>query len=103
MAHVEQHPTYPLFRRKVGVVPDFTGANYIFQEVPTPAPDGVQRTFTLKHQPLPDSEMVFKDGMFMSRGDANDYTLTGNQITFAEPPPFGSVILVNYRYAGLGT
>jgi hypothetical protein len=97
MAQVRQHPTYPQYRMKVGVMPDFSGSDIVTQEEPVGAKDGVNKVFTLSRLPIPNSEWVFKDGMFMRKGVDNDYTINGKQITFAEPPDPKSVIAVTYK------
>jgi len=97
MARVIQHPTYPQYRKKLGVMPDFSGAKQIQQEVPMGVKDGTNTTFILYNTPIPNTEMVFKDGMFMLRGAGKDYTINGKAITFTEAPTEKTVIAVNYR------
>jgi hypothetical protein len=102
MAMVRQHPDYPKWRMKVGIMPDFSGSKLANQETPTGVCDGVNKVFTLAHRPLKESEQVIKDGMVMKRG--LDYTIdysTGT-LTFSDQqiPQARSVIHVTYKYMG---
>jgi len=100
MAIVRQHPKYPNFRMKIGVMPDFSGSKLSFQETPIGAINGVNKKFTLLHLPLKDSETVVKDGMVMKRGE--DYTINYNTgvIMFSDTqiPQVKSVLHVTYKY-----
>lgn len=102
MAYVRTHPVYSQYRMKIGVMPDFSGANQVFQEEPIGAKNNENKVFRLRHEPIRDSEMVFKDGMFMRKGADKDYLLNGKEIIFKEAPPPNAVIAVNYRYMGEG-
>lgn len=107
MAFVRQHPDYPKFRMKKGVMPDFSGANYSDQEKPSGIMNGVNRVFNLANVPIKLSEEVFKDGMKMARSTTmamteGDYFIdypTGT-ITFADNqiPQSKSVIRVSYKF-----
>lgn len=107
MAFVRQHPDYPQFRVKKGVMPDFSGSNYSDQEKPSGVMNGVNRVFNLANIPLKPSDEVFKDGMKMSRATTlavsdGDYFIdySTGQIMFSEnqiPQP-KSVILVSYKF-----
>lgn len=106
MAYVRQHPNYPLFRIKKGVMPDFSGANYSDQE-PLTGFDGAKRQFQLNHLPLKHSEEVFKDGLKMTRASTlgmtdGDYFIdyTEGKITFSDKqiPQVKSVAHVSYKY-----
>jgi hypothetical protein len=107
MAFVRQHPEYPKFRKKVGVMPDFSGANYSDQEKPSGLMNGINRVFTLANLPIKLSEEIYKDGMKMARASSiamtdGDYFidyLTAT-ITFADNqiPQEKSVIRVSYKF-----
>lgn len=102
MAMVRQHPDYPKWRMKIGIMPDFSGSKTSSQETPIGVCDGVNKVFKLANKPLKHSEEVVKDGMVMKRD--SDYTIdyaTGT-IIFSEhqiPQP-KSVIHVTYKYMG---
>jgi hypothetical protein len=107
MAYVRQHPDYPKFRKKVGVMPDFSGANIVDQETPSGVMDGVNKVFTLAHLPIQYSERVYKDGMMMARASTmamtdGDYYIdyTTGTITFSsnQIPQPTSVIRVCYKH-----
>lgn len=115
MAYVRQHPDprFAKFRVKVGVMPDFSGSEFMDQEVPTGEMDGVNRVFTLSQRPLRFSEEIFKDGMKMKRasnalindGDYFiDYSKVPVTIVFSEKqtPQPKSVILASYKYMKQG-
>jgi hypothetical protein len=102
MAMVRQHPDYPKWRMKIGVMPDFSGSKVSFQEKPIGNCDGVNKVFRLANKPLKNSEQVVKDGMVMTKD--LDYTIdysTGT-ITFSDYqiPQTKSVIHVTYKYMG---
>lgn len=100
MALVRPYPNYPAFRRKLGIMPDFSGSKLAYNEIPMGDIDGNNRIFRLAYQPLSKSLQVFKDGMYMHKGV--DYVLNRQEqtITFSEHqiPQEGSVILVNYKH-----
>lgn len=111
MAYVRQHPDYPQFRMKVGVMPDFSGSNQADQEIPTGIMNGVNKAFVLTSRPLTGSEIVFKDGMMMSRASSmamedGDYYMNYDEKTIYfsdnQIPQAKSVIRVNYKYMGVG-
>lgn len=109
MAYVRQHPDYPKFRVKKGVMPDFSGANYSDQEKPAGVMNGINDSFTLAYQPIKFSETVYKDGMFMTRASSLamtdgdyylDYSASPAVIKFAnnQIPQSKSVLRVSYKY-----
>jgi hypothetical protein len=111
MAYVRQHPDYPKFRKKVGVMPDFSGSNYSDQEKPVGNIDGINRLFTLAKKPIKFSETIHKDGMMMNRASSLaamdgdyylDYSISPVTISFADNqiPQLNSVIRVSYKYMG---
>lgn len=108
MALVRNHPNYPNFRMKIGVMPDFSGARWSYQEEPKGDIDGINCTFTLENEPVEKSESVYKDGMLMTRG--LDYTMDylNKKIIFTaddeksgirgQVPQPHSIIRVTYKY-----
>lgn len=89
----------PEFRKKKGIMPDFSGASQAYQEVPAGIVDNTNQVFTLKNTPIARSEAVYKNGMLMRRN--TDYLIADNVITFAndQVPQIGCSIVVDYRYA----
>lgn len=107
MAHVRTHEKDSRFRLKVGVMPDFSGANLVIQEDPKGVMDGKNAKFQLTHIPVEDSETVYKDGMRLRRASNDqftdgDYWLDYKSETFYFSPEHipteRSVLLVGYRY-----
>ncbi|UYX56223.1 hypothetical protein M3Y14_33775 (plasmid) [Bacillus thuringiensis] len=107
MAFVRQHPDYPKFRKKVGVMPDFSGSKLADQEQLIGAQNGVNRTFRFAHIPLRNSEKIYKNGMRMKRA-SNEGTADGDyyinyftgEILFSprQVPQPSCVIAVDYKY-----
>lgn len=85
------------------------GTTYVFHENQTIGNgvsgtiDGVNKDFTLDNTPVTGSQQVFLNGMIQTPVD--DYTISGNVITFVEPPEVVTIdstnypdqIMVNYR------
>ena len=70
--------------------------NTIVGEVPQGIQDGINDTFTLNHPPSIGTEAVMVNGL---RGKINnDYTLSGNILTFLIPPLLDDIILVDYNF-----
>lgn len=58
----------------------------VVNETPSGAMDGTNVTFTLAYEPLAGTQMLFYNGMLQKPGIGNDYTITGQTITMADPP-----------------
>lgn len=87
------------FRRKQGIMPDFSGASQAYQEAPTGVIDNTNQVFKLKNIPIARSEAVYKNGILMRR--STDYLIADETITFAndQVPQIGCSIAVDYRFA----
>lgn len=70
-----------------------TGANFIFNEVPSGAADGTNKDFTLAQTPLAGALTLSVNG---SVQDPSTYSLTGNDIAFVTAPAASAVILATY-------
>lgn len=72
--------------------------NLVWNEVPSGSIDGINAAFTTLH--IPTGLSVFLNGLKQTAGAGNDYTLSGQTITFNADciPQTGDVIEVNYRY-----
>jgi hypothetical protein len=68
----------------------------VLNEVPTPPTDGTSTVFTVANQPVTGSVQVYIDSVAAVLGI--DYTTTGNQVTFVNPPVNGSQIQISYIY-----
>lgn len=71
-------------------------SHIITRETPTGTQNGTNVTFSLAHTPLSGTESVFVNGLL--QGYTDDYTISGNQITFTLAPLSGDKIRVNYIY-----
>jgi hypothetical protein len=100
MAMVRQHPDYPKWRMKIGVMPDFSGSKISYQETPLGSCDGVNKVFQLAKKPLKHSELVVKDGMVMKRDLDYMIDYSTGKITFSDQqiPQTKSVVHVTYKY-----
>ena len=67
------------------------------REVPSGLSDGINKTFTLIHEPKFGSEHVYLNGLLQDPGDSLDYKISDNIITFREPPFLGSTVRCSYR------
>jgi len=74
----------------------FDSSKYICREVPSGTVNGSNADFTLTDTPISGTEMVFVNGILQNAGSDNDYTISGDTITFAQAPKAGDVILVTY-------
>ena len=63
---------------RAGLVHEHAG-----NETPAGAVDGANVTFTLASIPRASSLRLYKNGLLMSQGATDDYTLSGGTITFA--------------------
>lgn len=66
------------------------------REVPSGIINGSNCIFTLSSTPTSGKEMIFKRGLLMNAGSGNDYTISGNTITFTSAPKSGDTILAVY-------
>jgi hypothetical protein len=69
----------------------------VTREEPTGAIDGTNTTFNLSHQPKPNSEEVYLNGL-LQEPNGNDYNITGQTITFMQAPLSENRIRVSYRW-----
>jgi len=66
---------------------------HVFNEVPSGVIDGVNTVFTLAFTPRTGTTTVYQPG----RQKLNvDYTVSGNTITFTNPPQVGDTLIVDY-------
>lgn len=73
-----------------------TAVNFIYNETPAGATDGVNTVFIMANVPVLDKQAVFLNGLHQKPGAGNDYTIAGGTITFFVAPIAGSNILVDY-------
>jgi hypothetical protein len=73
--------------------------NFVDNETPSGAIEGVTDTFALASMPIPGSVRLYKRGLRMRPGADHDYTIAGSTITFntgALPGP-GDNLVADYR------
>jgi len=73
-----------------------TATQEVYGEAPA-VTDG-SADVTLANTPIADTERVYLNGARQNRGSSNDYTLSGNTITFADTLTSGDVVVVDYKY-----
>jgi hypothetical protein len=74
-----------------------TSFNFVDKEVPIGLINGVNTSFTLANSPTSGTEHVYLNGILQESGAGNDYTISGNTITFLLVPLAGEKIRVTYR------
>jgi hypothetical protein len=75
--------------------------NFSDQEVPGGAINGANATFTLANLPNPSTSVaLYKDGVLLAQGAANDYTISGQTITMnaGALPVTGDTLSASYRH-----
>lgn len=77
-----------------------TTANFVFGETPSGTINGTNVTFTLANVPTSGTVRLYVNGIRMSPGSGNDYTMSGLTITFTAgaTPLTGDVILADYLH-----
>jgi hypothetical protein len=68
----------------------------IINEIPSGAVDGVNDTFELNFNPVPDSLKLFQNGVLKCEGPTEDYTKSSKIITFNDSPEVGDKIRASY-------
>lgn len=76
-----------------------TLASMICNEVPTGLINSANTDFTLSDTPVTNSLTLFLNGLMQEPGAGNDYTLSGDAITFTTAPETGDILLANYLTA----
>lgn len=71
-------------------------ADIITRETPSGTQDGTNPTFVLANVPKLGTEHVFVNGLLQDAGGSNDYTISGDTITFAFNPEATDKIRVSY-------
>jgi hypothetical protein len=71
-------------------------AKYIVRETPSGSVNGSNSTFTLAHTPVVGSEQVYLNGILQEPGSGNDYTISGDTISYENAPLTGDRIRVTY-------
>jgi hypothetical protein len=76
----------------------YTTSNFVDNEVPSGDLDGVDVTYTLAFAPSPAGSLhVYKNGLRLTEGGGNDYTLATLTITFTSAPISTDMLLADYR------
>lgn len=70
--------------------------NYIVREAPTGAINGSNTSYVLANTPEAGTEQVFLNGLLQRPGAGNDYTISGDTITYLTAPVTGDWLVVSY-------
>lgn len=70
--------------------------NFVFSETPSGTINGSNTTFTISATPTSGTLQLHLNGVRLSAGAGNDYTLSTNTITFTTAPVSGDVILADF-------
>ena len=81
----------------VGYVQSITGTGEVVSELPTVTNGSTD--VTLANAQVANSEKVYLNGIRQAPGSSNDYTVSGQTITFASALSTGDVVLVDYNLA----
>ena len=73
-----------------------TNSKIVTREPANGTIDGTNVTFTLAYPIVAGSECVYLNGILMDEGAGNDYTISGQVITFEYPPEADDKLRVNY-------
>jgi hypothetical protein len=76
---------------------DLNKVFFIDKETPTGVIDGINSIFYLSHEPIPNSDHLYLNGLLQDSGVSEDYIISGNTITFNESPLLGMKIRCSYR------
>jgi hypothetical protein len=71
-------------------------ADFVFNEIPSGDVDGVNDEYELANAPIAGSVQVYLNGLLQDEGGSNDYTISGDTITFNDAPEIGDKIRVSY-------
>lgn len=75
---------------------DLESTAFVTREVPSGSVNGSNAVFTLVNTPVAGTEQVFLNGLLQQEGAGNDYTISGDTITFTTAPDSGWKLFVNY-------
>ena len=75
---------------------DIESTAFVTREIPSGSINGSNTSFTLANAPVSGTEQVFLNGMLQHEGAGNDYTISGDTITFVTAPDAGWKLFVNY-------
>ena len=76
---------------------DFTKIIHVDKESPIGLIDGINNTFELLYDPIPNSEHLYLNGLLNDSGVDEDYLIDGKVIYFSIPPDIGMKIKCSYR------
>lgn len=74
-----------------------TSSNFVDKETPSGTINGSNTGFTLANTPTAGTEHLYLNGILQRSGSGNDYTISGNAITFTTAPVSGDILLCSYR------
>ena len=72
------------------------GNSNVNKEIPAGLINGVNKKFLLKYTPSKNSEHLYLNGLLQDSDEDTDYMISGNIITFIDPPMEGSKLRCSY-------
>lgn len=78
--------------------PSGGGNNFSINETPAGDVDGLNDVFVTTETPIAGTVQVWLNGLLQNAGSGNDYTISGDTITFESAPLSGDIIRVAYQY-----
>lgn len=87
--------TNPSTGKATITVPGGSGNNFSIDEVLT---DNGNSTYTLAHTPIAGTVAVYKNGIRINAGSANDYTLSGTTVTRNDSYVSTDIFKADYQY-----
>jgi hypothetical protein len=82
-------------RKTIGTIISFTGGKLV--ETPFGPINGSNKVFILSFVPDPGSDHIYLNGLLQEFGLTEDYTLSGQILTFVEAPEPGDIITISYQ------
>lgn len=71
-------------------------ADVVVRETPSGTVNGTNTTFTLANTPVAGTEHVYLNGILQEAGSGDDYTISGDAITYGVAPASGDIVRVSY-------
>jgi hypothetical protein len=81
----------------INSTPGLLASNFVDDETPSGTPNGVLVTFTLANTPIAGSVKLYIEGIRLTVGAGNDYTISGANITMLTAPLTGEKLRADYR------
>lgn len=80
-----------------GAATGLVDADFVVRETPTGLVNGSNTSYELANTPTAGTEEVYLNGLLQEPGAGNDYTISGDTITYLTAPLTGDRLRVSYR------